>query len=147
MLILGGEAISDFQGLRHLAPVTGPVPSAPTVWRVLSEAGDLQLARVNAAVTGFRRRWWGTLAARPDGFPWLRVAGRELTVITVVDLDASIVFAAGWVRRTRSRPIRAGPGSARTWLRVTTPATCWPSTRVRAVPRPTAPRTTSPCWT
>ena len=25
-LVLGGEAISDFQGLRHLAPVTGPVP-------------------------------------------------------------------------------------------------------------------------
>ncbi len=49
-LVLGGEAISDFQGLRHLAPVTGPVPSTPTVWRALNEAGDLQLARVNAAV-------------------------------------------------------------------------------------------------
>ncbi|MGH3281743.1 MAG: IS1380 family transposase [Trebonia sp.] len=94
MLVLGGEAISDFQGLRHLAPVTGPVPSTPTVWRVLNEAGDLQLARVNAAVTGFRRHWWSVLAARPAGFPWLRVAGRELTGITVVDLDASIVFAA-----------------------------------------------------
>ena len=33
MLILGGEAISDFQGLRHLSPVIGPVPSTPTVWR------------------------------------------------------------------------------------------------------------------
>ena len=93
-LVLGGEAISDFQGLRHLAPVTGPVPLTPTVWRALNEAGDLQLARVNAAVTGFRRHWWGILAARPEGFPWLRVAGRELTGITVVDLDASIVFAA-----------------------------------------------------
>ena len=94
MLILGGEAISDFQGLRHLSPVIGPVPSTPTVWRTLNEAGDLQLARVNAAVTGFRRHWWGVLAGRPEGFPWLRVAGRELTGITVVDLDASIVFAA-----------------------------------------------------
>jgi hypothetical protein len=94
MLILGGEAISDFQGLRHLSPVIGPVPSTPTVWRTLSEAGDLQLARVNAAVTRFRRHWWGILAARPEGFPWLRVAGRELTGTTVVDLDASIVFAA-----------------------------------------------------
>ncbi|MGI9000705.1 MAG: transposase [Pseudonocardia sp.] len=36
----------------------------------------------------------GTLAARPEGFPWLRVTGRELTGVTVVDLDASIVFAA-----------------------------------------------------
>jgi hypothetical protein len=94
VLILGGEAISDFQGLRHLAPVTGPVASTPTVWRALSEAGDLQLARVNTAVSGFRRHWWGILASRPEGFPWLRVAGRELTGITVVDLDASIVFAA-----------------------------------------------------
>jgi Transposase DDE domain group 1 len=94
MLILGGEAISDFQGLRHLVPVIGPVPSTPTVWRTLNEAGDLQLARLNAAVTRFRRHWWGLLAGRPEGFPWLRVAGRELTGITVVDLDASIVFAA-----------------------------------------------------
>lgn len=36
--ILGGEAISDFQGMRHLAPVIGPVPSTPTVWRALSES-------------------------------------------------------------------------------------------------------------
>jgi Transposase DDE domain group 1 len=92
--ILGGEAISDFQGLRHLAPVTGPMPSTPTVWRALAEVGELQLGRINAAVTSFRRHWWGLLAARPDGFPWLTVAGRELTGITVLDLDASVVFAA-----------------------------------------------------
>lgn len=93
-LILGGEAISDFQALRHLAPVIGPVPSTPTVWRALEQAGDTQLARLNAAVTEFRRGWWGILAARPEGFPWLRVAGRELTGVTVLDLDASIVPAA-----------------------------------------------------
>ena len=92
--ILGGEAISDFQGLRHLGPVTGPVPSTPTVWRALSEVGEVQLARVNAAVTAFRGHWWGLLASRPQGFPWLRVAGRELSGVTVVDLDASVVFAA-----------------------------------------------------
>lgn len=28
--ILGGEAISDFQGLRHLRPVIGPVPPTNT---------------------------------------------------------------------------------------------------------------------
>ena len=91
--LLGGEAISDFQGLRHLAPVIGPVPSNPTVWRALNEVGQLQLSRINTAVTVFRRHWWRLLAARPEGFPWLKVAGRELTGITVVDLDASIVFA------------------------------------------------------
>jgi hypothetical protein len=93
-LILGGEAIGDFQGLRHLAPVTGPVPSPPTVWRALAETGPVQLGRITAAVTAFRRWWWVLLAAGPDGFPWLVVAGRELTGITVVDLDASIVLAA-----------------------------------------------------
>jgi Transposase DDE domain group 1 len=92
--ILGGEAISDFQGLRHLAPVIGPIPSTPTVWRAVAEVGELQLSRITAAVTAFRRHWWGLLATRAGGFPWLKVAGRELTGITVVDLDASIVFAA-----------------------------------------------------
>jgi hypothetical protein len=94
VLIAGGEAISDFQALAHLAPLIGPVPSTPTVWRALPEAGELQLSRLNAAVTGFRRHWWGLLAARPEGFPWLKVAGRELTGVTVMDLDATIVFAA-----------------------------------------------------
>ncbi|HEY4603438.1 MAG TPA: IS1380 family transposase, partial [Blastococcus sp.] len=93
-LILGAETIGDFQGLRHLAPVIGPVPSTPTVWRALSEIGPVQLGRLTAAVTSFRRSWWGLLAARPEGFPWLSVGGRELTGITVVDLDASIVPCA-----------------------------------------------------
>ncbi len=47
--ILGAEAISDFQGLRHLGPVIGPVPSNPTMWRALSEVEGGQLTRVNAA--------------------------------------------------------------------------------------------------
>jgi hypothetical protein len=113
-----GEAISDFQGLRHLAPVIGPVPSTPTVWRALAEIGQPQLTRLNAAVTSFRRHWWGLLAQRREGFPWLRVAGRELTGITVVDLDASLVHAASdslgqpRTRRTPRPPARAASGSA-----------------------------------
>ncbi|MGH3611694.1 MAG: hypothetical protein ACRDRK_03560 [Pseudonocardia sp.] len=71
----------------------GAVPSNPTVWRALSEVGSRQLNRINTAVTSFRRHWWALLATRPQGSPWLRVAGRELVGITVVDLDASIVFA------------------------------------------------------
>ena len=73
VLILGGEAISDFQTLRHLRPVIGPVPSVSTVWRSLEEVGEVGLARINAAVVEFRRHWWGLLAQRPAGFPWLRV--------------------------------------------------------------------------
>jgi len=33
VLIDGGEAISDFQTLKHLGPIIGAVPSTPTVWR------------------------------------------------------------------------------------------------------------------
>jgi hypothetical protein len=144
--ILGGEAISDFQGLRHMAPLIGPVPSTPTVWRALAEVGQLQLTRVNAAVARFRRRWWGLLADRPEGFPWLSVAGRELTGITVLD------WTPRWCsprrrRRTPRPPTRVGSGSARTWPPVTTPMTCWPSIRVRVTRPRTARRTTSPCWT
>src|SRR5665809_149826 len=61
VLILGGEAISDARSLAHLAPVIGAVPSTPTVWRTLAEAGELQVARLNAAVVAFRRHWWGLL--------------------------------------------------------------------------------------
>jgi hypothetical protein len=93
-LILGGEAISDIRALDHLGDVLGPMPSVPTVWRALSEIGDLQLKRIDAAMAGFRRHWWGLLEARPEGFPWLKVAGKELTGVTVVDLDASVVFTA-----------------------------------------------------
>ena len=128
MLIDGGEAISDFQALAHLAPVIGPIPSTSTVWRTLNETGGLQLARVNAAVAEFRRHWWGLLAARPEGFPWLKVAGKELTGITVIDLDASIVLAgpgkenakAGraptwrWTPSPGSRKRPGPPGSTRT---------------------------------
>ncbi|MDT5012132.1 MAG: hypothetical protein QOH57_3749 [Mycobacterium sp.] len=92
VLILGGEAISDFQALRHLTPVIGSVPSTSTVWRALEETGEVQLARVNAAGVEFRGYWWGRLADRPQGFPWLSVAGRELTGVTVLDLDATVVF-------------------------------------------------------
>ena len=108
--ILGGEAISDFQGLRHLGPVIGPVPSTPTVWRALSEVGDVQVTRLNAAVAAFRGHWWGLLAARPEGFPWLRVADRG------VDRD----HGAGPGRLGRVRRLGQGerPAHLQGWCRV-----------------------------
>ena len=118
----------------------GPVASTPTVWRALSEVGQVQLARVNAATTSFRRHWWGLLAARPEGFPWLTVARRELSGVTVVDLDASIVFATS-DKETCNPPTRVGSGSAPTWPSATTPMTSSRSTRAPVARRPTAPRT------
>ncbi|MDQ2874350.1 MAG: transposase [Actinomycetota bacterium] len=106
----GGEAISDFQALARLAPVIGPVPSNPAVWRTLAEAGDLQLTRVNTAATAFRRHWRGLLSARPEGFPWLKVAGRERTGITVVDLDAPVVFARSGKKENAVAAYKGGIG-------------------------------------
>lgn len=110
VLISGGEAIGDFQALRHLESLIGPVPSTPTVWRCLSEAGDVQVRRVRAAVCRFRRYWWGLLAARPQGFPWLRVAGRELTGVTVIDLDASVVQAGSSAKENARATYKGGVG-------------------------------------
>ncbi len=79
--------------------MVGPVPSTPTVWRALAEVGELQLSRLNAAVTAFQAHWWELLAAGPDGLPWLTVAGRQLTGVTVVDMDASIARRLGEGKR------------------------------------------------
>jgi hypothetical protein len=111
-LLLGGEAISDVQGLRHLAPVTGPVASTPTVWRFLAEADEETLARLVRGLAAFRRGWWALLAARPEGFPWLKVAGRELTGITVVDLDSTIVFCASERKQNAAPTYKGGVGFA-----------------------------------
>jgi hypothetical protein len=108
--LAGGQAIEDFQALAHLRQVIGPVPSTPTVWRSLNEADGLQVARIHQAVCRFRRWWWGLLAARPKGFPWLQVAGRELTGITVVDLDASVVLVASDGKENAKPTYKGGVG-------------------------------------
>ena len=105
--LAGGQAIGDFQALAHLDQVIGPVPSTPTVWRALDETDAVRVARIHQAVCRFRRWWWALLAARPVGFPWLQVAGRELTGTTVIDLDASVV-QAGSDKKENSRPTYKG---------------------------------------
>lgn len=108
--LAGGQTIGDFQALAHLRQVIGPVPSTPTVWRSLDEADALQVARIHQAVCRFRRTWWGMLAARPEGFPWLKVAGRELTGITVIDLDASVVQAGSDTKENSKPTYKGGVG-------------------------------------
>lgn len=108
--LAGGQAIGDFQALAHLEKLIGPVPSTPTVWRSLDEADGLRVARIHQAVCRFRRLWWGMLAARPEGFPWLKVAGRELTGITVIDLDASVVHAGSDTKENARPTYKGGVG-------------------------------------
>lgn len=108
--LAGGQAIGDFQALKHVEKLIGPVPSTPTVWRSLNEAEGLHVARIHQAVCRFRRFWWGMLKRRPEGFPWLKVAGRELTGITVIDLDASVVKVAGDQKENAKPTYKGGVG-------------------------------------
>jgi len=89
-------------------------------------------------VSTLRRHWWGLLAARPQGFPWLRVAGREPGGITVVDLDASGVFASS--DKDNAQPITSGGiGFCPNLATCDTPMTWWRSTHDPALRPPTAP--------
>jgi hypothetical protein len=93
-IVLGAVAISDFAVLEHQREVVGPVASTPTVWRALHEVGELQLRRIARARATVRRRVWGLLAQRPEGFPWITVDGRALADWTVIDSDATPVACA-----------------------------------------------------
>jgi hypothetical protein len=108
--LAGGAAIGDFQALAHLQKLIGPVPSTPTVWRCLDEADAVHVARMHQAVRRFRRLWWGMLKSRPEGFPWLKVAGRELTGTTVIDLDASVVKVASDQKENAKPTYKGGVG-------------------------------------
>jgi hypothetical protein len=73
------------------AIVCGPVPSSATVWRVFDDLDGPALARVAAARAVQRRKVWATLSARPEGFPWLQVAGHTWDDWIVLDVDASLI--------------------------------------------------------
>ena len=108
--LAGGRAIGDFQALAHLEKLIGPVASTATVWRCLNEADALHVARIHQAVVRFRRWWWSILKSRPEGFPWLKVAGRELTGVTVIDLDASVVKVTSDQKENAKPTYKGGVG-------------------------------------
>ena len=84
--------------------VCGPAASPATAWRVFADLDAAALARLAAARATQRRRVWAALAARPQGFPWLRVASHDWDGWIVIDVDASLnvrtaigaVPAGGW---------------------------------------------------
>jgi hypothetical protein len=71
--------------------VCGPAASTATAWRVFHDLDEAALAQLAAARAVQRRKIWAALAARPDGFPWLQVAGQVWDGWIVVDVDASLV--------------------------------------------------------
>ena len=84
------RAIADIDVLRHQAQVLGPVASAPTVWRALSELSSARLAGIDKARARVRRHVWSLL---PDGLPASKVADADLGEVVVLDVDATIVVA------------------------------------------------------
>ena len=93
-IVLGAVAISDVRLLEHQREVLGTTASPSTVWRVLDEAGEVQLQRIALARAKVRKRVWGLLEARKEGFPWITVNGRALKGWTVLDSDATPVACA-----------------------------------------------------
>jgi hypothetical protein len=93
-MVLGAVAIGDIAVLEHQREVLGVVASPPTVWRTLGEVGEVQLKRIALAGSKVRRRVWGLLEDRPEGFPWITVNGQLLEGWTVIDSDATPVACA-----------------------------------------------------
>jgi hypothetical protein len=91
-IALGATSMSDIALLAHLAPVLGAAPSGPTVRRALELAGaPPMLERIARARAKARAHAWALIAGTAGGFPWLAIAGRELTGWVVVDMDATLV--------------------------------------------------------
>jgi hypothetical protein len=67
------------------------VASSPTAWRAFEELDAAALAAIAKVRAAHRRAVWARLADRPDGFPWVQVAGQVWQGWIVLDVDASLV--------------------------------------------------------
>jgi hypothetical protein len=92
-IVLGATSMSDISLLAHQALVFADPPSEATVRRALAGLDTAMLGRIGKARAKVRARVWDLLARRPDGFPWLSVAGKVLTGWVVIDLDATLITA------------------------------------------------------
>lgn len=89
---LGAASVAGATNLLSASQaVLGQVASTPTTWRALTELDAAALSAVAKARAAHRRAIWARLAARPGGFPWLRVAEQTWTGWIVIDADASQV--------------------------------------------------------
>jgi hypothetical protein len=90
----GARVISDFRVMGDQGEVFGQVASVPTAWRTLKEAGgDRTRRNVTAAISKARRYAWSQVIARHGQLPAVQVADRQLTGITCIRLDATVVPA------------------------------------------------------
>jgi hypothetical protein len=92
-IVLGATSMSDIGLLAHQALVFAEPPSEATVRRALAALDEAGLRRIAKARAKVRARVWELLARRPQGFPWLAVAGKVLSGWVVIDLDATLITA------------------------------------------------------
>jgi len=92
-IVLGATSMSDIVLLAHQDRVFGERPSESTVRRALAGLDETALKRIGKARAAVRARVWDLLARRPQGFPWLSVAGKLLTGWVIIDLDATLITA------------------------------------------------------
>ncbi|WTD61928.1 transposase [Micromonospora sp. NBC_01638] len=92
-IVLGATSMSDIRLLAHQALVFADPPSEATVRRALVGLDEAGLRRIGKARAKVRARVWDLLARRPNGFPWLSVAGKLLSGWVVIDLDATLITA------------------------------------------------------
>jgi hypothetical protein len=89
-ITLGATSIREIEVLRHQAALFA-APSDATVRRALDELDEAAVRRIARARRTVRDHVWRLLAARPEGFPQVSVAGRRLSGWVVVDADATII--------------------------------------------------------
>lgn len=92
-IVLGATSMSDIGLLAHQGLVFGDPPSEATVRRALAGLDETALKRIGKARAKVRSRVWDLLSRRPQGFPWLMVAGKLLTGWVVIDMDATLITA------------------------------------------------------
>lgn len=92
-LAMGATSVSAAMDTTVAATVvTGAVASGVTAWRLFGEELDpVMLDRLTRARAAHRKRIWSLLATRPQGFPWVSVAGHVWDGWIVLDVDASLV--------------------------------------------------------
>jgi hypothetical protein len=92
-LALGATSVAEtMRQIEQGGAVLGTTASAVTAWRMFDEELDATaLAKVARARAAHRRWIWQQLAFRPQGFPWVEVAGQIWDGWIVLDVDASLV--------------------------------------------------------
>ncbi|WP_430792084.1 transposase, partial [Actinoplanes sp. G11-F43] len=92
-VVLGATSMSDIGMLAHQGLLFGDPPSEATVRRALAGLDTAAMKRIGKARAKVRARVWELLSRRPQGFPWLNVAGKLLTGWVIIDLDATLITA------------------------------------------------------